>query len=176
MVEPHGVFGRSGRRLRAALPTRYELLLGIPVWGLLMATSAFIALLMREGGATFQLTKILGLYFAGGAIAWPLSILIGRFCALDRSVETRFAAYFLCFTILTIAATTLLFAMDYRLFFQQWHAPFGTRIWIYQFVYTSASASYQFVVMGVRLYLPFGLAVLVGVSVWLALRPHHMQR
>lgn len=176
VVEPQGVFGRSRQRLRAAMPTRRELLLGMPIWGLLMVVSALIALLLREGGATFQLTKILALYFAGGVIAWPFSILIGRFFALGRSVETRFAAYFLCFTVLTITATAFLFALDYRLFFQQWHAPFGTRIWIYQFVYTSASASYQFVVMGVRLYLPFGLAALVVASLWLAMRPHDMQR
>ncbi|WEZ83362.1 hypothetical protein P6U16_00180 [Rhizobium sp. 32-5/1] len=176
MVGPQGIFGRSGQRLRAALPSRRELLLGTPIWGLLMAASALIALLLREVGATFQLTKILTLYFAGGVIAWPFSIFIGRFCALGRSVETRFAAYFLCFTVLTIASTTLLFALHYRLFFEQWHAPFGTRIWVYQFVFTSASASYQFVVMGVRLYLPFGLAALVVASLWLAMRPHDMQR
>jgi hypothetical protein len=175
---PNGTGWFSGLcgRLRGALPTRSEILVGAPVWGVLMAVSAFVALASRDGESTFQITKILLLFFLGGLLAWPFALFAGRFCALGRSVETRFAAYFLCFTVLTIAATTFLFAMDYRLFFQQWHAPFGTRIWMYQFIYTSAAASYQFVVMGVRLYLPFGLAALVAASLWLAGRPHDMRR
>ncbi len=152
------------------------MVLGMPLWGVLMALSAFVALVLREGEATFQLTKILILFFAGGMLSWPVSLFVGRFCALDRSIETRFAAYFLCFTLLTIAATAFLFAMDYRLFYERWHAPFGTKIWVYQFVVTSAGAAYQFVVMGVRLYLPFGLAALAATSLWLAARPHDMRR
>ena len=50
--------------------------------------------------------------------------------------------------------------MDYRLFYARWHAPFGTRTWVYQFTFTSASAVYQFIVMGIRLYLPLGFAAL----------------
>jgi hypothetical protein len=58
--------------------------------------------------------------------------------------------------------------MDYRLFYAQWHRPFGTRIWAYQFIFTSAGAVYQFLVMGLRLYLPVGLPILAGTSLWLA--------
>jgi len=171
-----GLFRRSGWRLRAVLPTVPQLLLGTPTWGMLMAASALITLLLREGQATFQLTKILVLFFAGGAMAWPFSLFLGRFFALDRRIETRVAAYFLFLTVLTIAATAFLFAMDYRLFYERWHAPFGTRIWLYQFVFTTGAAAYQFVVMGIRLYLPFGLVALAGTSLWLAKRPHDMQR
>ena len=67
-------------------------------------------------------------------------------------------AFFLCLTVCTIAATAFLFAMDYRIFYARWHAPFGTLTWVYQFVFTSAGAVYQFVVMGIRLYLPVGFA------------------
>ncbi|OJF93492.1 hypothetical protein AX760_04975 [Pararhizobium antarcticum] len=171
-----GFFRCLGWRLLAALPTGRQLLLGAPLWGLLMAVSAAITLLLREGEATFQLPKILLLFFAGGALAWPFSYFLGRFCALGRSAETRFAAYFLFLTVLTIAATAFLYAMDYRLFYARWHAPLGTRIWQYQFLYTTGAAVYQFVVLGIRLYLPFGLAALGATSLWLARRPHDMQR
>ena len=48
--------------------------------------------------------------------------------------------------------TAFLFAMDYRLFYSRWHAPFGTIVWAFQFVFTSASAVYQFAVLGMRLF------------------------
>ncbi len=32
----------------------------------------------------------------------------------------------------------------------------GTRTWLFQFAFTSLAAFYQFLVLGVRLYLPLG--------------------
>lgn len=140
-----------------------------------MALSCLLALYLRNGAQTSHMVSILTLYFCGGLIAWPCALVLGRFGAIGRGSETRFAAFFLCLTVCTIAATAFLFAMDYRLFYTQWHEPFGTRIWMYQFVFTSVAAVYQFVVMGIPLYLPAGFAALALASLWLARRTPDLQ-
>ncbi|PDT84453.1 hypothetical protein CO676_10545 [Sinorhizobium sp. BJ1] len=133
-----------------------------------MAFSAWYALWLREHDATFHLESILLLYASGGLIAWPLSLFAGRCLAQDRTIETRFAAYLLCLIAGTIGVTALLFALDYRLFYSQWHAATGSRVWLYQALFTSLSAYYQFLVLGVRLYLPLGAVALLLASLGLA--------
>ena len=181
---PSESLGASGRgrirnlrlRIVASLPSLPEILLGSPLWGLTMAVSCLVALFLRHGAETAHLRSILLLFFCGGLIAWPLALVLGRFCALGRRRETRFAAFFLCLTVFTVAATAFLFALDYRLFYARWHAPFGSRIWAYQFVFTLAGAVYQFLVMGLRLYLPLGFAALGLTSLWLADRMADQRR
>ena len=159
---------RTGRRFLAALPGARDILLGAPIWGAMMALSALAALYLRNGAETSHFYSILLLFFLGGLIAWPFALVLGRFFAQGRASETRFAAFFLCLTVCTIAATAFLFALDYRSFYARWHAPAGTLTWLYQFGFTSAGAVYQFIVMGIRLYLPVGFAVLAAASFWLA--------
>lgn len=157
------------------LPSRPLYFGGSVAWGLLMAACAFVSLAMQGRAQTVHLEKILLIFFAGGLLAWIVVLPMARLLTRRRSAETRFAAHFALLSLGTIAATAFLFAMDYRLFYAQWHQPFGTRIWAYQFVFTSAGAVYQFLVMGLRLYLPVGLPVLAGASLWLARSmPSHM--
>jgi hypothetical protein len=151
-----------------AIPSWRETFIGAPAWGLAMAFSAWYALWLREHDATFHLESILLLYASGGLIAWPLSLFAGRCLAQDRTIETRFAAYLLCLIAGTIGVTALLFALDYRLFYSQWHAATGSRVWFYQALFTSLSAYYQFLVLGVRLYLPLGAVALLLASLGLA--------
>lgn len=141
---------------------------GALTWGLLMAACAFLSLWLQGRWQTFHLEQLLLVYFAGGFAAWPLVLPVARFLTRRRSVEVRFAAHFALLSLGTIAMTAFLFAMDYRLFYAQWHHPFGTRIWAYQFVFTSVGAIYQFLVMGLGLYLPVGLPILAGASLWLS--------
>ncbi|WP_179875444.1 hypothetical protein [Sinorhizobium sp. BJ1] len=155
-------------RMLRAIPSWRETFIGAPAWGLAMAFSAWYALWLREHDATFHLESILLLYASGGLIAWPLSLFAGRCLAQDRTIETRFAAYLLCLIAGTIGVTALLFALDYRLFYSQWHAATGSRVWLYQALFTSLSAYYQFLVLGVRLYLPLGAVALLLASLGLA--------
>jgi len=73
-------------------------------------------------------------------------------------------------TIGTILMTAFLFAMDYRIFYSRWHSPLGSVIWMFQFVFTGASAVYQFLVLGLGLFLPVGLVCLLATSYALAKR------
>lgn len=135
-----------------------------------MALSAAFALYRHNGLQTDRLTALLIVYFLGGALAWPLAVNAARICGAGKPVETRFAANLLCLAIATMAMTALLFALDYRIFYARWHAPFVSIIWLFQFAYTGASAVYQFGVLGSRLFLPLGLIWLPVASLYLARR------
>lgn len=141
---------------------------GAVLWGVAMAACAFLSLVIEDRWQSFYLGELLFIYFAGGLAAWPVVLPLVRLLARHRRMETRFAACFALLSLGTIGMTILLFALNYRQFYAQWHQPFGTRIWLLQFIFTSAGATYQFLVMGLRLYLPVGLPVLAGVSLWLA--------
>jgi hypothetical protein len=150
------------------LPSFAILFGGAGLWGLAMAACAFLSLVIEGRWQSFHLRQLLLIYFAGGLAAWPVVLPLARLLTRHRCMETRFAACFALLSLGTIGMTILLFALNYRQFYAQWHQPFGTRIWLLQFIFTAAGATYQFLVMGLRLYLPVGLPVLAGVSLWLA--------
>ncbi len=141
-------------------------------WGAAMAASAIAALYLRNGLLTSHLTALALVYFFGGALSWPILIPLTRRLIRKRPASARFAAFFLVLSIGTTAMTAFLFAMDYRWFYSRWHAPFGSLVWTFQFLFTGASAVYQFAVLGVTLFLPFGLLCLIAVSAYLARHRH----
>lgn len=159
------------RRLRAALPTRREAIIGAPAWGLLLLANAALGLALR--GWSFDLIGIVALlFFAGGCLAFPLAIFVARLLSASRSRAASFAAIFLCLAVATVALTGGLYALDYRAYYAQWHeAPF-TRIWMLQFAFTSLVALYQFAVLGLRLMFPLGFLGLFAAS-WLLGREAH---
>lgn len=64
----------------------------------------------------------------------------------------------------TLIFTSLIFALQYRIFYAQWHEPAFSRIWFFQQLFTSLGAAYQFAVLGSRLYLPAGPLFLLAAS------------
>ncbi len=150
------------------LPGWVALAGGAVVWGLLMAASALVSLYVRNRLETAHLGQLLALYLAGGVLAWPFVVFTARLVSRNARLETRFAACLVLLAVGTIAMTAFLFAMDYRLFYSQWHQPLLTKTGMRQVFGTSASAVYQFAVMGLGLYLPVGLPLLAAVSLWLA--------
>lgn len=161
---------RSAGRFRSACPGLTETLAGALVWGTAMALSALAALYLRNRLETFNLSPIITIYFAGGALAWPLALFLARLIASGRTAEARFATAFLALTLCTVCVTALLFAMQYRIFYAQWHSSFGTLTWLFQFAFTTVGAFYQFAVMGLGLFLPFGLTALLAMALWLVRR------
>jgi len=157
-------------RLRAAWPPYPDLIAGALLWGMQMLASAMLGLYLRNGLQTSRLAEVAALYFTGGLLAWPFALPVARFLAYNRPPEARFAAFFVTLTAATILMTAFLFAMEYRIFYSRWHAPFGSIMWAFQFVFTGASAVYQFLVIGLRLFLPLGLVCLAASSYHLAKR------
>ncbi|ACE91336.1 hypothetical protein AMC90_CH02327 [Rhizobium phaseoli] len=161
---------RRRSRIRAAWPPYPDLVAGAPLWGMQMLVSAMLGLYLRNGLETSRLAEVAALYFLGGLLAWPFALPTARFLAYGKPPEARFAAFFVILIAATIAMTAFLFAMEYRIFYSRWHAPFGSGIWVFQFIFTSISAVYQFLVIGLRLFLPLGLVCLVASSYYLAKR------
>lgn len=169
-----GLLARFVRRLRDARPGVAESLIGAFGWGLAMATTAALGLEWRMEAITGHFRPLLAVYFAGGLIAWPAALFATRFVALDARPTFRFAVALAMLALATIGFTAIVFALVYRQFYAEWHGEPFTKLWVLQFVITIISALYQFAVLGLRLFLPLGPALLAGgalVLAWSALRP-----
>ncbi|WP_230171740.1 hypothetical protein [Rhizobium sp. CECT 9324] len=173
MTTSAATFSRGSRpvsRFSASRPPATLWFFGAIAWGLAMAGcfTLSVHLLGRSGGSHQPLLAFI--YGAGGALAWLTALPIIRVAAFGRQSETVLAAWFLFLGMGTIAVTAGLFALQYRIFYAQWHAPFLSRVWFLQQIFTSASALYQFAVLGLRHFLPFAFLLLFVVSLAMSRR------
>ncbi len=156
--------------LSGAMPPLLPTVGGAVLWGAAMGASALMVLVL-ENWETPQKIRIVTVLFAlGGTLAFPVGLVLARFLSHRRRRETAFAAAFLSFAFVTACVTGGLFALQYREYYAEWHAEPFTRIWFLQFVHTIAAALYQFAVLGLRLFFPFGFVALLVVSLWFARR------
>ena len=162
--------GRIRNRLNDALPAARTAIFGAALWGAAMGLSAFVNLLLYDWETPAKICFVTFLYAAGGALAFPVGVTIARLVSRGRHWETALAASFVSLLAVTLAFTGGLFALQYRSYYAEWHAPAFTLTWAFEIVFTVLTALYQFVVLGVRLYFPVGFAALVGASVWFALQ------
>ncbi|WP_244575200.1 hypothetical protein [Rhizobium sp. 11515TR] len=169
-TNPTNAFIATTGRIRTVASHCLEVFGSAICWGAAMAASAIAALYLRNGLLTSHLGALTLVYFFGGALSWLILMPLTQRFARQRPTSARFAAFFLALSIGTVAMTAFLFAMDYRWFYSRWHAPFGSLTWIFQLLFTGASAVYQFAVLGLTLFLPFGLLCLTAVSAYLARR------
>lgn len=154
--------------LRAAVPTANEVVVGTLLWGGAMSGSALANLLLAAWETPDRIRFVALLYGLGGLLAFPVGLTLARLVSRDRNWETALAAAFVSLLTTTLAFTGGLFALQYRSYYAEWHAPALTLTWAFEFAFTMMTALYQFVVLGVRLYFPLGFAALVGASIWFA--------
>lgn len=158
-------------RLRQALPSPILALKGALVWGVLMGVNMLVFLWSRGWQTLSQVTALTFIFALGAALAFPLGHTFQALLARRSEPETRFAAAFVSFAAATICITAALYALQYRAYYAQWHGdPFSIR-WILHFVFTTAGAVYQFAVIGLRVYFPWGLAALFALSYLYAAKP-----
>jgi hypothetical protein len=165
-----GIANRSIRFIDRLRPDLKLWLAGAPGWGIAVTISMLLGLIVEGRVPEAHFEALVILFFLGSLLSWLVALPLIWFSGLGRRPETRFAASFLLLTLATVTVLAVLFALQYRLFYSQWHEPFGSRIWMFQFIFTSASAVYQFSVLGTRLLLPFGIVLIFGASLWLARR------
>ncbi|MGD9914344.1 MAG: hypothetical protein AB7S80_09690 [Rhizobiaceae bacterium] len=136
------------------------------------ALSAGLTLQFVRGWQTPGAILAIVLVFAIGAVVafWPAAYL-ARLVAGRRRFEVRFAAALLALALLTIGCIAAIYAWDYRAYYAQWHAPFGSVTWGYQQFFTTAAALYQFAVLGMRLFFPLGFVALFAFAYWIARMP-----
>jgi hypothetical protein len=168
-----GLITRLGRRMANAVPAPGLVLAGSTLWGLVMAVSVLASLTLEHGAYMTDALAVFLLYFIGAAAAFaPILFVLGLVFGHKGSGTARFVvALLLCF-LATHTVTAGLFALQYRMFYAHWHAPFLSRIWFFQFAYTSAGALYQFTVSSLMLYLPFAWAGFLGFALWFRRRAH----
>jgi hypothetical protein len=109
--------------------------------------------------------RIILIFAVGAALAAPLALWCARVFA-RKNQRSCFAAMFVFLSLSTVSFTAFLFSMDFYFYFAHWHGEPFSKLWLIQFAFTFASAIYQFLVSGLRLYLPFGLIAQVVASIW----------
>lgn len=168
-------FGLS-RRLRLAIPPLQQTLLGAPLWAVAMGASAFGDLWLRQWETPERVENIGILFAVAGLIAFPTGLFFARLLSRSRSAEVRFAAAFVSFTVITIGLTALCYALQYRGYYSEWHDEAFTVRWVFELVFTTLAACYQFAVMGLPLFFPAGFAALVLAALWFAVRGYASTR
>jgi hypothetical protein len=146
--------------MATAVPPKRATLAGALLWGLAMGASALAALLVDRWETPALIRTVAALFAGGGAVAFPVALYGARLLAGGARSQPAFAAAFVSLAAATIGFTALFFALHYRSYYAQWHAEPLTRLWTIQFIHTAAGAIYQFAVLGLRLYFPFGFAAL----------------
>lgn len=164
-----GVPRLRGGRLRDALPSPAGTLAGTLFWGAAMGGSAYLDVAHRADHA--GILAIALLFAAGGALAFPVAFFLTRLAARPFGAAGRLAACFILLGLGTAGATALVFAAQYRIHYAASHADAFSHVWALQLFFTLLAALYQFAVVGLRLYVPYGLLALAAFSLWFALRP-----
>jgi hypothetical protein len=153
-------------RLRRAVPSIGTAAVGALLWGVAMGASAYANLLLDAWETPAKLRFVAVLFAAGGALSFPLGLFLARFLSEGRRPDVSFAAALLCFAAATAAVTATLYAIQYRSYYSAWHAEAFTITWVFQLVFTTLAALYQFAVLGVRLFFPFGFLALLAAAFW----------
>lgn len=143
---------------------------GSLAWALAMAASFQLSVhLFGRATSSHDLALTL-IYAAGGLIGWLIALPLIHVVEKRGGPQTVLAAWLLLLGVVTVGAISGIYALQYRTFYAHWHAPFPSRIWVYQQIFTTASALYQFAVLGLRHLLPTGLAMLLVLSMVMARR------
>ena len=158
-------------RLRRALPSPGEALIGAVGWALVMAVSAFLRLFCQRWQTPEKYVEVALLFGLGGALAFPAGLLAARLAACGRSRQAAFAAAFLGLALATFGFTAIAFALDYRQYYATWHAEAFSLRWAFEFFFTSVGAFVQFAVLGSRLFFPLGFVALFVAALWFARSP-----
>ncbi len=156
---------RLSRRLVTAMPGWRVLMLGTPLWAVVLASSAALWLAIAGRWPTTHWQPIVAVFALGGILAFPTGLFAAKFID-TRSATGRFAAAFIGLGLASALGVAFVFSMQYRVYYARWHDDFLSIGWIFQLLFTGAGAVYQFAVLGSRMFFPLGLAALFAASLW----------
>ncbi len=91
----------------------------------------------------------------------------------EASAQRRFALALALHAVVVVGVTMLLFALQYRQYFAQWHSDAFTLTWAFQAFFTTIGSFYLFFSTGLVLLVPWAILGWIVVSVMLA-RPLKM--
>lgn len=166
-MNPSAITDKPARRREIAIRLAIE----AAAWGVMMMVSALAALLFERGrGLNAQTGQILAIYFTGAYIAYAVARPFLAFTSRSLSMPWRFVLSSVVLAGLTLGATAGILALDYRAYYAEWHDNFLSVTWFYQQAYTVLGSTYQYLVIGTRLYWPLGPIFLFLTAWWLARR------
>lgn len=155
---------------RRPLPSVQLWMGGSLAWALAMAASFQLSVHFFGRATSSHDLALTLIYAAGGLLGWLVALPLIHVVEKRGGPQTVLAAWLLLLGVVTVGAISGIYALQYRSFYAHWHAPFPSRIWVYQQIFTTASALYQFAVLGLRHLLPAGLAMLLVLSMVMARR------
>ncbi|WP_337093380.1 hypothetical protein [Mesorhizobium argentiipisi] len=88
-----------------------------------MGGSALTNLLLAAWETPDRIRFVALLYGLGGVLAFPVGLTLARLLSRGRDWETALAAAFVSLVTTTLAFTGGLFALQYRSYYAEWHAP-----------------------------------------------------
>ncbi|MFU0503580.1 hypothetical protein [Pseudaminobacter sp. NGMCC 1.201702] len=159
-----------GRLLRS-MPTVRASIAGAILWAITMGASALFGLTLNAWETPASVRAVTMLFAVGGFLAFPLALFLARFLAEGRHANAAFAAFMVSLAVVTIASTSLIYALQYRSYYAHSHDDAFTITWLLQFVFTMLGSLYQFAVLGLRLFFPIGFAALFVAALWFARYP-----
>jgi hypothetical protein len=157
------------RLLSDNLPRLRVAISGSLLWAAAMSGGACAGLLARGWQTPGNIGIVTALYALGAAIAFAPALTVAGIVG-GRRPGARFCAAMLALTLGTIVATALIFAVQYRIYYAQWHGEAFSKLWVIQMAFTVGGAIGQFAISGVRLYFPVGFVAAILVSAWFAHR------
>ena len=134
------------------------------------ASAAYSLYALRYGVLDGMAYRLIGVFALGAMFAFPAASLVLTFVPARWAAGQRFGAAFLVFGAATTGFTALLVALDFLGYYSQWHDDHVSKRLFFETVTTILSACYQFLVLGMRHFLPIGFVALVAASGAFALR------
>ena len=154
---------------------RQSILFGL-VWGSLLALHTVGKLYWfgwLNQNSIWQLALLMFIGTSiGGASGWLCSI----WFSAHRVSPKRFATAFVLILLSTVAITALLFVLQYRLYYSQWHMSTFSIGWFFQILFTGITALYLFAVQGLRLLLPFApVGLIIAAIIFSKIAPKNLR-
>lgn len=114
------------------------------LWGGLIGVMIALPLFLKGHRSPHDMQLVLIICVFGGSISAFLTRIISRWLVSTRRKSARFAATIILLSVGTVATTSLMFTMQFRTYFAQWHQTTFTTEWVFQLLFTSAYSSYLF--------------------------------
>lgn len=141
------------------------------IWVVVMSASATLSLYwMRSGILDEPEQRLIGVFALGALIGFPVGRYVLTFVPDQWKTNQRFAAAFIILGASTTGFTALFVAFDFLNYYSQWHDDHLSKRRFFETVTTILSAFYQFLVLGMRHFLPVGFLALGAVSAAFASR------
>ncbi len=134
------------------------------VWALALSLIVFWHFINRAWAMDSALVYAIVPYFVGALGGGILSLKLATTLVWNKIESVRFSFIFSALLILTLGLTSLIFVVQYLIYFSQWHADIGTSLRLHQTIFTGLGALYLMAITGLRPLLPWGVVLLILAS------------